>query len=165
MSNYPTGLDSFATNRADGTAMATIQAGDHNAYAAAINAIEAELGAAPSASYATVLLRLDALTSQVPFTSQAGTTYTLALTDAGTVVEMTAATPVALTVPTNASIAFPLHSIVMILQRGAGQVTVGGAGVTFLSPGNKLKTSVLYSTICLRKRATNEWVLSGDLGA
>jgi len=83
--------------------------------------------------------------------------------EAGTVVEFTAATAVALTVPTNANIAFPIGSIVGILQYGAGQVTVSGAGVTFRSAGAKLKTTAQYSSAWLRKRATNEWVLSGDL--
>lgn len=165
MSSYPTGLDTFPTNRADGTAMATTHADDHNDHSDALNKIEAELGISPSGAAATVTARIVELATLVTATTQAGTTYTLALADAGTVVECSSATAVALTVPTNASVAFPIGSVVLLLQRGAGQVTVSGAGVTFLSPGNKLKTTSQYSTISLRKRATNEWVLSGDLAA
>jgi hypothetical protein len=162
-STYPSTLDAFATNRTDATAMATTHAADHNNENDAINKIEAELGINPKDTYATVAARLVGLATLVPATTQAGTTYTLALADAGTVVEFTAATAVALTVPTNATIAFPIGSIVGILQYGAGQVTVSGAGVTFRSSGSKVKTTAQYSSVWLRKRATNEWVLSGDL--
>lgn len=163
-SSYPTGLDAFATNRADATAMATTHAADHNNHADAINKIEAELGIAPSAAYATVLARLDALTSQVPSTTQSGTTYTLALIDAGTAVEFSNVNPVTVTVPPNATVAFPVGTIVMLLQYGLGQVTViPGAAVTIRSPSAQTKTTVQYSTASLRKRATNEWVLSGDI--
>ena len=164
-STYPGTLDAFATNRTDATTMATTHALDHNNENDAINKIEAELGIAPSGSFSTVLARLDALTSLVPATTQSGTTYTLALANAGTVVEFTAATAVALTVPTNASVAFPVGSIVGILQYGAGQVTISGAGVTFRSAGAKLKTTAQYSSVWLRKRATDEWVVSGDTAA
>ena len=108
---------------------------------------------------------LSEIQTSVVATSQAGTTYTLALSDAGQVVEFSAATAVALTVPTNAVIAFPVGTIIGILQYGAGQVTIGGAGVTFRSAGARLKTTAQYSAVWLRKRATNEWVVSGDTAA
>lgn len=62
-SSYPTGLDSFATNRVDGTDMGDdtpgsvavgTHAGDHNNLADAVNKIEAELGTNPSGASATV---------------------------------------------------------------------------------------------------------------
>jgi hypothetical protein len=164
-SSYPGGLDSFATNRADATSMATTHKDDHNNANDAINKIEAELGINPSASYSTVLARLDALTTSVVATTQSGSSYTLALVDAGTVVEFTNAGAVALTVPTNASVAFPIGSVVGILQYGAGQVTISGAGVTLRSAGARLKTTVQYSAVWLRKRATDEWVVTGDTAA
>ena len=108
---------------------------------------------------------LSEIQTSVVATSQAGTTYTLALSDAGQVVEFSAATAVALTVPTNASVAFPVGTIIGILQYGAGQVTISGAGVTFRSAGARLKTTAQYSAVWLRKRATNEWVVSGDTAA
>ena len=108
---------------------------------------------------------LSEIQTSVVATSQAGTTYTLALSDAGQVVEFSAATAVALTVPTNAVIAFPVGTIIGILQYGAGQVTISGAGVTFRSAGARLKTTAQYSAVWLRKRATNEWVVSGDTAA
>jgi parallel beta-helix repeat protein len=60
VANYPNSLDSFATNRADGTAMATTHKTDHNEVNDAINKIEAELGVLPKGAYASVRARLDA---------------------------------------------------------------------------------------------------------
>ena len=66
--------------------------------------------------------------------AQTGTTYTLALTDGNnTMVELSNASAITLTVPLNSSVAFPVGSQVNLLQTGAGQVTVAGAsGVTEL---------------------------------
>ncbi len=53
--------------------------------------------------------------------------YTIALGDVGTAVEMTAAAPSTLGVPTHHSQGFPLGALVECRQIGAGQVTVAGA--------------------------------------
>jgi hypothetical protein len=55
-------------------------------------------------------------------------------------------------------------TIIEIFQYGLGQITIaGGGGVTLRSDGSKVKTAAQYATIGLRQRATDEWVLSGDL--
>lgn len=90
--------------------------------------------------------------------------YTLALADAGKAVEMNVASANNLTVPPNASIAFPIGTIIEIAQLGVGQTTiVAGSGVTIRSPSGKMKISGQYSSASLRKRATNEWMLIGDI--
>lgn len=92
--------------------------------------------------------------------------YTLVLGDAGKVVEMNVAGANTLTVPPNASVAFPIGTVLEVFQYGAGQTTITpGAAVTIVSSGAKLKTTGQYSSASLRKRATNEWVASGDLSA
>lgn len=92
--------------------------------------------------------------------------YTLVLGDAAKAVEMSVASANTLTVPPNSSVAFPIGSIIEVLQYGAGQTTVvAGAGVTIRSPGGKLKLAVQYASCSLRKRATDEWVLEGDVAA
>lgn len=99
----------------------------------------------------------------VAATTQAGAAYTLALTDAGSVVETTSASAVTVTVPPNSSVAFPVGTVIELAQYGAGQITVApGAGVT-LRTAASLTSRTQYSTIGLRKRATDEWVVSGDL--
>ena len=88
--------------------------------------------------------------------------YTLVLSDSSDLVEMSGGGT--LTVPTNASVAFAIGTQIHILQTGASQVTVGGAGVTINgTPGLKLRTQ--WSSATLIKRATDTWVLVGDLGA
>jgi hypothetical protein len=89
--------------------------------------------------------------------------YTLVLADSTKVVEMNTAAASVLTVPPNASVAFPVGTIIEVHQYGAGQVTITpGAGVTILSASG-LKLVSQFSTASLRKRATDEWVASGDL--
>lgn len=90
--------------------------------------------------------------------------YTLVLADAGKVVEMDVATANNLTIPLNSSVAFPVGTVIELWQKGAGQVTiVPTGGVTLRSPGGLTKLYGQYSGGTLRKRATDEWVLQGDL--
>ena len=97
--------------------------------------------------------------------AQTGTTYTLVLADAHKLVTLSNASAISLTVPTNASVAFDIGDQVNLLQLGAGQVTVGGAGVTLRSQGSKLKLNGQYSTATLVKIGTDEWVLLGNTAA
>lgn len=99
----------------------------------------------------------------VPENAQTGTSYTLALSDAGKVVTLSNASAITLTIPTNAVVAFPLNTRVDIIQYGAGQVTVGGSGVTIRSSASYLKLAGQYSGATLWKKGTDEWVLIGDL--
>jgi hypothetical protein len=89
-----------------------------------------------------------------------GGSYTLVLSDASKLIEMSGGGT--LTVPTNASVAFATGTQISILQTGASQVTVGGAGVTINgTPGLKLRTQ--WSSATLIKRDTDTWALVGDL--
>jgi hypothetical protein len=97
--------------------------------------------------------------------AQTGTTYTLVLTDAHDLVTLNNASAITLTIPTNASVAFTIGDQVNILQLGAGQVTVGGAGVTIRSQGSKLKLNGQYSAATCIKIGTDEWVLVGNTAA
>src|SRR3972149_3898550 len=63
----------------------------------------------------------------VSVNNQTGTTYTLVIGDAGKVVEMNNAAAITLTVPTNASVAFAVGTVMEIWQQGDGQVKLGGA--------------------------------------
>lgn len=96
--------------------------------------------------------------------AQTGTTYTLVLADAAKLVTLSNAAAIALTVPTNASVAFPVGTSIVLQQLGAGQVTVGGGGITFQSTPT-LKTRAQFSVIQLIKVATDTWIVAGDLAA
>jgi hypothetical protein len=90
--------------------------------------------------------------------------YTFVLGDAGTVVEGNSATALTFTIPPHSSVALAVGTVIEVFQYGAGQVTIAaGAGVTLRSDGSKVKTAAQYATVGLRQRATDEWVLSGDL--
>lgn len=91
--------------------------------------------------------------------------YTLVAADDGKIVEMNNASGTTLTVPLNSSVAYPVGTQIIVLQTGAGQTTIAGAvGVTInATPGLKLRTQ--WSSGILIKRATNTWVLLGDLAA
>jgi len=92
--------------------------------------------------------------------------YTLAVADAGKVIEMNVASANNLTVPLNSSVAIPVGSTIDIVQYGAGQTTiVPASGVTIRSRDGLLKLYRRYSGATLYKRGTNEWVLIGDLVA
>ena len=87
------------------------------------------------------------------------------MTDNNKLVELENASAITVTIPTNASIAFPIGTTINILQTGAGQVTVTGpSGGTFnFTPGNKLRAT--WSSASLIKRALDTWVMIGDLTA
>ena len=102
---------------------------------------------------------------ELTLNAQTGTTYTLVLTDSAKFVTLSNASAITLTIPTNASVAFPIGTQVNIVQLGAGQVTVGGAGVTIRSQGTKLKLNGIYSAGTLVKINTDEWVLVGNTAA
>lgn len=99
------------------------------------------------------------------FNAQTGTSYTLVLTDVAKVISLTNAAAITLTIPTNATVAFPTGTQILLYQGGAGQVTVGGAGVTLRSQGSKLKLNGQYSIGGLLKVGTDEWVIFGNTAA
>lgn len=112
--------------------------------------------------------RLSTYTDQVAASAVLSATtqvadYTIALADSGTVVEMTSTTGANLTIPPNSSVAFPIGTVLEILQYGSGQVTfVAGSGVVLRTPST-LTTRAQFSAVALRKRAADEWILGGDL--
>jgi hypothetical protein len=98
--------------------------------------------------------------------SQKTDSYTLAnLNERDTLVEISKSTATTLTIPTNATIAYPVGTSIDILQTGTGQVTIAGAGGVTVNatPGLKLRTQ--WSSATLFKRATDTWVVFGDLTA
>ena len=82
--------------------------------------------------------------------------YTLTAGDEFAVVAMNAASTATVTVPTNATVAFPVGTIVNVYNLASNAVTVAGAGgVTVRNAGDVLQ----FQEVSLRKRGTDEWVL------
>ena len=94
--------------------------------------------------------------------AQSGTTYTLVLSDANKLVTLNNASPITLTIPTNASVAFTAGQIIDISQIGAGRVTVAGAGGVTVNSSTGLITSVQYSSATLIFLGSNTWLLVGN---
>jgi hypothetical protein len=71
-----------------------------------------------------------------------------------------------LTIPTNASVAFPVGTVITVLNKGAGAVTISGAGgVTVLSAGATAASPVLnqYKSAALMQVAANTWYVVGAI--
>lgn len=99
--------------------------------------------------------------------TQTGTTYTLALTDNGTLTTLSNGSSIAVTIPANATVNFPVGAQVNMVQLGAGQVTVSGAvGVTVVSVGatpSTPKARTQYSAFTAIQTSVNNWLVVGDI--
>ena len=104
------------------------------------------------------------LVDKVNFNRQTAS-YTLVSGDRSKVIEMNVGSANTVTVPTNASVAFPIGTQINIIQYGAGQTTIAGAGVTFRSTNNWLKINAQYGSATLVKVGTDEWYVIGNLSA
>jgi hypothetical protein len=89
--------------------------------------------------------------------------YTLVLGDKAKVVEMNVGSANNLTVPLNASVAYPVGTQIHIVQVGSGQTTVVATGGVTINTATTLKLRAQWSAATLIKRAENTWVLAGDL--
>ena len=93
--------------------------------------------------------------------------YELVLADNGKIVEVSSASAITLSIPTNDNQAFATGAQITILQTSTGQVTIAATtpGTTTVNgtPGLKLRAQ-WSSAVCI-KRATDSWVVLGDLVA
>ena len=97
--------------------------------------------------------------------TQTGTSYTLVLTDAQKLLTLNNAAAITVTIPTNASVAFPYGATatgIDVLQLGAGTVTFAPASGVTLNGTPGLRTRAQYSGGTLLKVGENDWVIVGD---
>lgn len=99
--------------------------------------------------------------------AQTGTSYTTVLADNGKLVTLTNAAAIAVTIPPNSSVVYPVGAQINMAQLGAGQVTVsGGSGVTIVSTGataSAPKARAQYSTLTAVQTSTDNWLIMGDI--
>lgn len=103
--------------------------------------------------------------SRTPIISKT-TDYTLsAVSERDSLIEVDSTSPVTITIPTNSAVAYPVGTTLDILGVNTGLITIAGdTGVTVnATPGLKLRTQ--WSSCTLFKRATDSWVVYGDLKA
>ena len=104
--------------------------------------------------------------ASTPYTVVADKTAssTLSLTDAQTIYPVNSATGVNLTIPTNASVAIPVGSVVNVIQRGAGRINYQASnGVTVLSPSSQTSSAGQNFNNILYKIAADTWHIEGSL--
>jgi hypothetical protein len=105
--------------------------------------------------------------SQQELNLQSGTSYTFVLADAySKTVQFTNGSAITATIPPNSSVAYPIGSVITLMQWGAGTVTVApGSGVTLRGDGSKFKTNAQYAIATVMKMDSDEWVMFGNVKA
>jgi hypothetical protein len=96
-------------------------------------------------------------------------TYTVVLGDAFKLVTMSVAGANDFQIPTNASVAFPVGTVINVIQIGAGQTTIKAvtSGTTTISSTGASaiapKLRAQYSAASCIKVATDTWYVVGDI--
>jgi len=103
---------------------------------------------------------------------QSGTTYTAALTDAASIITINNASANTVSIPTNASVAFPVGSSLTIIQTGSGNTTINAvtSGTTTIASNGatsnapKLRTQYSAATaIKIQQTPSEVWYVVGDI--
>lgn len=124
-------------------------------------------GGTPASRKVTVQSAVNAL----EINAQTGTTYTTVLGDRAKLITMNNASANTLTLPTNASVAYPVGTCILVQQIGAGATTISGdTGVTLQGAGQSVSAgscaiSNQYDLATCLKTATNTWLVQGSVGA
>jgi hypothetical protein len=91
--------------------------------------------------------------------AQTGTSYSLVQGDNGRVITMNNASAITLTIPSGLTAGFNC----MIVQYGAGTVTIAGSGVTVVNRSNYTKTGGQYAIVTIVSPVTNTFITAGDM--
>lgn len=89
---------------------------------------------------------------------QTGTTYTLVRGDAGQVIETTNSATVTITIPTDASVNFPVGTRIDFFQAGTGQISLSHSGTL---TGIGANSQGQYYSMTIYKKTTNSWRVIG----
>jgi hypothetical protein len=153
MNGFATGLSNCITRDGQSPATGNIPMGGNKITG---------LGTGTSSTDAATVAQIN---TAVPSIVDVTGNKTLALSDAGTIQNSSSGSAVVVTVPANATVAFPIGTSIRIDQDGAGGVSITGAvGVTI--NGVSAGTSVIlarYRGGILTKIATDSWHLQGAI--
>jgi hypothetical protein len=93
--------------------------------------------------------------------------HTAGLVDANTVIEFNSTSGMVLTIPPDSTTNFAIGVILGVYQHSTGSVTVTpGSGVVLRSATGETGSRTLdgqYAEASVRKRASNDWVMVGNL--
>jgi hypothetical protein len=122
-----------------------------------------------AAAIRTVGNGFDGALGKVAFNAQTDT-YTAVLTDnQNKVVTMDKATANDFLIPTNANVAFPIGSVINVVQIGAGKTTIEAVtpGTTTISSTGATSTApelrAQFSAASCVKVAADSWIIFGDI--
>jgi hypothetical protein len=120
-----------------------------------------------AAAIRTVGNGFDGALGKVAFNAQTDT-YTVVLTDnQNKVVTMDKATANDFLIPTNANVAFPIGSVINVVQIGVGKTTIKAvaSGTTTISStaGIDPDLRARYSAASCIKTSTDAWLVIGDI--
>jgi hypothetical protein len=168
---FPTNLDTFTNPSSTDSLGSPSHSDQHTTLNTAVTALEEKVGIDGSAVTSSHDYKIDTLETDVSeinelaYRSFATTTYTLVASDAGKIVRSTGASAATITVPPQSSETFTSGQQIVIIQDGAGQITVAaGSGVTINSKDGNRKLSARYSAATLiRLPGDDYWYLIGDL--
>lgn len=107
---------------------------------------------------------------QYKFNPQTGTTYTIASTDQGKIIEMNNAGSNTVTIPLDSNLSLPIGTQFTVVQTGAGTTTISieAGGTLNCTPqvsGGSAKLRARWSSATAIKRSADNWVVLGDLSA
>ena len=116
-------------------------------------------------NYTPTTINTDAAGFRLAPTNTQDSAYTLVLNDAGKTILHTSGSAHAWSIPPNSSVAFPLGTVILLANVGAGAVTVTrGAGVALRIAGvatDAHVTMAQWGLATLAKVASDSWMISG----
>jgi hypothetical protein len=94
--------------------------------------------------------------------------FTIGMQDSGKTIVLNSSSQIAVSVPTDASVNFPVGTQIAFIRFGSGEVVFAASDATatsLLSKNSNKKISAQYSQSLLIKKDANVWLLIGDLTA
>lgn len=114
------------------------------------------------------VVTLESKMSSVDLISESTKTasYTLALVDRNTLIAFNHATVAGVfTIPTNATVAFPIGTQISFVQTGAAQLSIAAASGVTIATEVGLKLNAVNAMASIIKVGTDSWRLTGSLKA
>ena len=175
-SNIATNASGVSSNATTAFNLGTDVAGHHSRLAtidsdqvtqdSAIALNTAKVSYTDAAIVATAIQPADTVAdlAPIPAITQSGTTYTLELSNVFSTVMLSNAALVTVTVPTNASVAFPTGTQISLQSLGAGGVTLTTTSLTL--NGSSPNTTIAQNEVMvLEKTGTDTWSIHGATAA
>ena len=92
---------------------------------------------------------------------QTGTSYSLTSSDNGKVVTLNKANAITLTIPSGLGDGFNC----LIVQKGAGQITLSASGTTLINRQSHTKTAGQYAVVSIVNIGSDNIIVGGDTGS